>query len=172
MASMRYVKDQRTIYRNFIEEKLKKVEEILDRSIEEEVKKQQTNITKTMQLINKINTCEKKYKEITENLSNLIDENGIEDEIKAREKEENEEFLFCLKVDDIIEDVLKVMDREQKKVFAVVERLLENKQKIEHVKQIKIEIKMKFQEFWEHNKGHKHDEQNKMNNATNKLNKT
>ena len=106
MASIRYVKGQKTRWRNLLEEDLKKLDRIITDAQENEETKDDINIQnftkKTIQRLNK--NCIN-FKEFAYKLTNLIDETEESEIIEKREIEEEEEFQFLQQMDNILDEV-------------------------------------------------------------------
>ena len=97
MISQRYVKGQKTRLRRLLEEESKKIKESL-----EEVRENGEPEVDLKDLKETVCTYVTRFKETTEKLSMLIDEEGDEEKIKSREKEEEEEFNFLKDVEGLI----------------------------------------------------------------------
>ena len=88
MQSQRYVKGQKTRLRRLLEEDSKKIKESL-----EEVRENgeaEVDLKDLKETVSAFITYVTRFKETTEKLSILIDEEGDEEKIEAREKEEEE----------------------------------------------------------------------------------
>ena len=103
MPSQRYLKAQRTRWRRVLEEDSKKIKEGL-----EEVRENgeaDVDLKDLKETVLVFITYVTRFKETTEKLSVLIDEEGDEEKIKSREKEEEEEFNFLKDVEGLIRKV-------------------------------------------------------------------
>ena len=103
MQSQRYVKGQKTRLRRLLEEDSKKIKESLEevRGIGEA----EVDLKDLKETVSTFITYVTRFKETTEKLSMLIDEEGDEEKIIAREKEEEEEFNFLIEAESLIFDV-------------------------------------------------------------------
>ena len=100
MPSQRYLKAQRTRWRRVLEEDSKNIKEGL-----EEVRENgeaEVDLKDLKETVSTFITYVTRFKETTEKLSILIDEEGDEEKIEAREKEEEEDFYFLKDVEGLI----------------------------------------------------------------------
>ena len=108
MQSQRYVKGQKTRLRRELEEDSKKIKENL-----EEVKENgeaEVDLKDLKETVSAFITCVTRFKETTERLSMLIDEEGDEEKIEAREKEED--FYFLREVESLIFNVKWILEKK------------------------------------------------------------
>ena len=111
MQSQRYVTGQNTRLRRLLEEDSKKIKENL-----EEVRENgeaEVDLKDLKETVSTFITYVTRFKETTEKLSMLIDEEGDEEKIIGREKEEEEEFNFLKEVESLIFDANWIFEKKQ-----------------------------------------------------------
>ena len=122
MQSQRYVKGQKTRLRRLLEDS-KKIKESL-----EEVRgngEAEVDLKDLKETVSTFITYVTRFKETTEKLSMLIDEEGHEEKIIAREKEEEEEeFNFLIEAESLIFDVKWIFAKKR----PTAKKLIKNQQ--------------------------------------------
>ena len=137
MQAQRYVKGQKTRLRRQLEEDSKKIKESL-----EEVRgngEAEVDLKDLKETVSTFITYVTRFKETTEKLSMLIDEEGDEEKIEAREKEE-EEFYFLREVESLIFDAKWIFEKKR----PTAKKLIKNQQNTK--KEILQLIQLYFQE--------------------------
>ena len=122
MPSQRYLKAQRTRWRRVLEEDSKKLKEGL-----EEVRENgeaEVDLKDLKETVSAFITYVTRFKETTEKLSILLDEEGDKEKIEAREKEEEEEFYFLKDVEGLICKVNSTFEKKR----PTAKKLIKNQQ--------------------------------------------
>ena len=147
MPSQRYLKAQRTRWRKVLEEDSKKIKEGL-----EEVRENGEVEVDLKDLKETVCTNVTRFKETTEKLSMLIDEEGDEEKIKSREKEEEEEFNFLNDVEGLICKVNSTFEKKRPTAKKLIKNQQNTKKEIHQLIQLYFqgEKKMPGQTTHEH----------------------
>ena len=128
MPSQRYLKAQRTRWRRVLEEDSKKIKEGL-----EEVRENgeaDVDLKDLKETVSAFITYVTRFKETTEKLSMLVDEEGDEEKIKSREKEEEEEFNFLKDVEDLICKVNSTFEKKRPTAKKLIKKQQNTKKEI------------------------------------------